>query len=490
MLRSLIACLLIVIVPLRSAISDSSGPLQELMSKVQFYRLSNGIRVIMYDRGTAPVFSGAVVVRVGGVDENLGETGISHMFEHMAFKGTRTIGTTNFLRERDLLQELETIAAQSQAGENLSPEQKVRWDAIHTELSSLWITDDFTRRFDQQGAVGLNATTDKELTKYFVNLPRSAFAVWCSMESDRLLAPVLRQFYQERNVVLEERRMRYEDDPSGKLYETMLSLAYGRHPYRNPVIGYEDDIRSLTATMLDDFRRKFYVPENIVISIVGRVNPDEDIKVVERFFGSLPVGPKVSRNLVKEAPPSGERRFVVQANAAPQIMIGYHKPSYPHPDDPPISVMEEILAGGKVSPLYVELVQRKQVAAGIDVSEAPGAAFPNLFVFSGTIKNPHSADEFVEAFDTVIEKFKKTGPTEEQLRIAKRSVQMSFVEQLNSNQSLALDLASSELLFGSWRSSLEWMEKAMLVTVEDVKRVANQYLSNDTRVIGSIEKGA
>lgn len=490
MLRSLVAYLLYFVLPIGVVLAEPSGPLEELKSKVQFYKLSNGIRVLMYDRGTAPVFSGAVVVKVGGVDEKLGETGISHMFEHMAFKGTRTTGTTNYLRERELLQELETIAGQSKSGQQLNQDQKIRWDAIHSELSSLWITDDFTRRLDQQGAVGLNATTDKELTKYFVNLPRSAFGFWCEMESDRLLAPVLRQFYQERNVVMEERRMRYEDDPAGKLYETLLSLSYGRHPYRNPVIGYPDDIRGLTATMLDEFRRKYYVPDNIVISIVGRVNPAEDIKVVERFFGAIPTSPAAPRELVDDPPQVGERRFVVRGNAAPQLMIGYHKPAYPNEDDPPISVMSEILAGGKVSPLYVELVQKRQVAADIGVTEAPGVASPALLLFTGTVKNPHSVDDFIEAFDGVIAKFRSVGATEEQLRIAKRSVQMSFLEQLNSNQSLALDLASSELLFGSWKASLEWMDKAMAVTVEDIKRVAQKYLNEDTRIVGSTEKGA
>jgi predicted Zn-dependent peptidase len=463
---------------------------QELESKVKLYTLPNGLRVIFYERGLAPVFSGAVVVRVGGVDEGDGQSGISHLFEHMAFKGTRTIGTRDFERERVLLAELETIAADSNAANSLNEQQKTRWKAIHKELQDIWITDDFSRKFDEQGVVGLNATTDKEMTKYFSSLPRSAFEFWCRMESDRLRAPILRQFYQERDVVLEERRMRYDDDPGGKLYESLLSLAYVRHPYRNPVIGYESDIRGLTATNLEAFRRRYYVPSNIVIALVGRVNPEEDIKVIQQFFGDLPAGQPPARWDRGEVRVQGEKRFVVRANAAPQVLVAYHKPNYPHADDPPISVMHEILAGGKVSPLYLELVQRRQVAADISIAEAPGVASPNLFLFAASLKNPHTTEDFMEVFDSVVAKFLRQGPTQEQLEIAKRSIQMSFLQQLDSSQSIALDLASAELLFGSWKAQLEWIEKAMSVTVEDVQRVAQQYLQNDFRLIGAVERGS
>jgi predicted Zn-dependent peptidase len=465
-------------------------PFTELESKVHLHTLPNGLRVIFYERGLAPVFSGAVVVRVGGVDEADGESGISHLFEHMAFKGTRTIGTRDFERERRLLAELETIAAESSAGNALSDQQRERWQTIQKQLQEVWITDDFSRKFDEQGVVGLNATTDKEMTKYFSSLPRSAFEFWCRMESDRLRSPILRQFYQERDVVLEERRMRYDDDPGGKLYETLLSLAYTRHPYRNPVIGYESDIRGLTATNLEAFRHRYYVPSNIVIALVGRVNPAEDIKVIEQFFGDLPAAPAPARWSKGEVGSQGEKRFVVRANAAPQVIVAYHKPNYPHVDDPPISVMHEILAGGKVSPLYLELVQRRQVAADISIAEAPGVASPNLFLFASSLKNPHTTEDFVEVFDSVITKFLSTGPTQEQLEIAKRSIQMSFLQQLNSSQSIALDLASSELLFGSWKAQLDWIEKAMKVTVDDVRRVAEQYLQNDFRLIGAVERSS
>jgi predicted Zn-dependent peptidase len=455
---------------------------------VREYTLSNGLKVIFYSRGDAPVFAGAVVVRVGGSDESVGQTGISHLFEHQAFKGSRTVGTKSFFRERRLLERLEEIAATSNAANDLSANQKREWDDIHRQLKEIWISDDFTSQYEKRGAVGLNATTDKEFTKYFVSLPRDAFEFWCRMEADRLIAPVMRQFYQERDVVLEERRMRYEDDPGGKLYELLLGTAYQRHPYRDPVIGYERDIRALTATQLEEFRRRFYVPSNIVVSLVGRVNPEEDIEVVERYFGAIPKGESSERRVLLEGKQEGQRRSDIVMAASPEVVIAYRKPNYPHPDDPPISVMAEILAGGRTSPLYSELVKRKQIAASVGHDEGPGIVYPNLLMFAGSVKAPHSPDTFIHGFDGVISRFKRVAPSVEQLEIAKRSIGMEYLGHLKSNQSLALDFATSELAYGTWRASIEWYDKMLAVSREDVQRVARSYLVSTQRTIGTIER--
>jgi predicted Zn-dependent peptidase len=467
---------------------DSTSALIEMASKVKTYTLSNGLRVVFYRRGEAPIFAGAVVVRVGGSDEKPGQTGISHLFEHMAFKGSRTVGTKDYASERRLLERLEHLAADSNSAQNLSPDQKHEWDEIHQKLRDLWISDDFTVRYEKNGAVGQNATTDKEFTKYFVSLPRSAFEFWCKIEADRLIAPVMRQFYQERDVVLEERRMRYEDDPGGKLYELLLGTAYQRHPYRDPVIGYEQDIRSLTATQLESFRRRYYVPSNMVIALVGRVDPELDIKVVEEYFGAIPSGEPVQRSLIEEGKQEGQRQSEISMAASPEVVVAYRKPNYPHPDDAPISVMAEILAGGRTSPLYNDLVKRKQIAASIGHEEGPGVMYPNLLMFAGTVKAPHSPETFLNAFDSVINRFRRNGASCEQLEIAKRAIGMEYLGHLRSNQALALDFATSELAYGTWRASVEWYDKMGQVTLADVQRVAKQYLAPTQRTIGTIER--
>jgi predicted Zn-dependent peptidase len=282
--------------------------------------------------------------------------------------------------------------------------------------------------------------------------------------------------------------MRYQDDPGGKLYELLLGTAYQRHPYRDPVIGYERDIRSLTARQLEAFRKRYYVPSNMVVAIVGRVDPESDIKIVEEYFGAIPSGDPVQRSIMEEGPQEGQRRSDISMAASPEVLVAYRKPNYPHPDDPPVSVMAEILAGGRTSPLYTELVKRKQIAASVGHDEGPGVAYPNLLMFAGTVKSPHSPDTFISAFDAVINRFQRSGPTAEQLEIAKRAIGVEYLGHLRSNQSLALDFATSQLAYGTWKASVEWYDKMLQVSLADIQRVAKQYLVPTQRTIGAIER--
>jgi len=467
--------------------SNTAQALQKLAKDVKFYTLPNGLRVILYERGTAPVFAGMVAVRVGGTDEVVGHTGISHMLEHMAFKGTPSIGTRDYPKEKKLLEELETFAVKERAGVPLSKQEVARREEINQNLKELWILGDLSTQFDKRGAADMNATTDKELTKYFVSLPRVGFEFWCWIESERILFPVMRQFYQERDVVLEERRMRFEDDPQGKLYEQLLGISYLKHPYRNPVIGYDFDVRRLTASMVADFHKQYYVPSNIVVSVVGSVNPDEDIKIIEKYFGRLPAGTAPSHPNIVEAAQTGERRIKLETNAAPELLIAYHKPNYPHPDDPAISLMAEIFAGSRISPLYTELVKIRRLASAVSHEEAPGSAYPNLLLFAASATSPHTNEEVLQAFDEVLAKFTRDGVTESQLEIAKRSTAMEYLGHLKSNMSLAEDFATSQLIYGDWRASLNWYSEMMKVTTSDIQKAAQTYLIPSSRTIGTVE---
>jgi predicted Zn-dependent peptidase len=468
-------------------LSPSEVGLTQLRKGVQEFTLSNGLKVLMYRRGIAPVFSGVVGVREGGSDEQPGMTGISHMFEHMAFKGTSQIGTRDFKREKPLLEELEKIVSSVPRGSQLSGEKRQRWDEIHAELAKLWTTEEFTRAYEKEGATGINATTDTELTRYFESMPSAAFEFWCRMESARIIDPVMRQFYQERDVVMEERRMRTEDSPEGKLYEEMLGVAFKRHPYRFPVIGYSEDIRSLTATDLERFRKTYYVPSNIVISLVGDVDETRDRPLLERYFGRIPTGPKPPRPSEVEPPQLEERQFTTHFPASPLMYVGYRKPVYPNADDAALSVMAEMLAGSSISPLYTELVKKKKVALSVDVSEAPGVAYPNLLIFSLVPKSPYSNNQLLESFDEVLTSFKEQGVAEDRLEIAKRAMATDFLAKMKSNLSLAIDLASTELVHGSWQVIIDWFEQVMRVSPDDVQRVARQYLVAESRTVAKLE---
>jgi predicted Zn-dependent peptidase len=471
--------------PLLAESSDNA--LQILEDGVSKVTLKNGLRILIYRRGVAPVFSGVISVRVGGSDEVSGQTGISHMFEHIAFKGTSSIGTKDFGREKKLLARLEKLVIASDYGAGLSDEQGQEWEQIQEALEKLWVNNGFGRIYSQRGASGLNAGTGVELTNYYVSFPRPAFEFWCSVETDRIVNTVPRQFYRERDVVMEERRMRVEDNPGGKLYEQLLGVSFLVHPYQNPTIGYRSDIGRLTASATMEFKQRYYVPNNMVVAVVGDVDEERDREVLEEYFGTIPTGPKPPRPTAVEPPQQGERRIVLRDDASPELLIAYHKPVYPDPDDAAISLMLEILVGSRISPMYSKLVKESRIAASVSHFEAPGQLYPNLVVFNVVPRSPHSNLEVLESFDRIVEEFKVRGVSQQDLDTAKRKVAKAYLNGLKSNMSLAQMLAVSEVLYDDWRAVMDWYQQVMKVSIADVERVAKRYFQHDNRVVGRLE---
>lgn len=493
----------------RAEEDESREALRNIVKSVKQYTLPNGIRVIIYPRkDIAPVFSGAVVTRVGGVDEALGATGISHMFEHMAFKGTHVIGTKNYKKEKPLLkrqEELKSFVSELErklalkdkghlSGASLKLvnskliKAKQALDGVEGALKKLWKSNELDVLFTRYGVDqrSYNATTDKDFTKYFESMPKSSFEFWCWVESERLLKPVFRQFYKERDVVLEERRKRYEDSGPGKLYENMLKVNFLTHPYRNPVIGYENDIRSLTPSMLRDFHKKYYVGSNLTIGLVGDIDSEEDIKTIAKYFGRVPKGKVPQRTTVVEKPQESERRIILELDKSSLLLLGYKKPVYPDIDDAPITVMGEILVGGRLSRFYEQLVKKQQIATSVSYSEGPGIAFPNLFYFYVVPKGKFNVQRTVNAIDKIIEKFRKEGPTDDELTFAKRRLAMEYVADLGSNASLAANIATSKLLYNDWAAFIRWYDQMTDVSKEDILRIAKKYLTKKNRTIGAI----
>lgn len=484
-----ILLLLIGVQIVRAQNLETSQALDTLQQNVKEYQLSNGLKVVMYRRGTAPIFSGVVAVHVGGSDEEIGYTGISHMFEHMAFKGTETLGTKNYAAEKELLDELEVIAKRSVGATNMLPADQKRWAEIHRQLKKIWDEGAFWQAYESRGAVNLNATTDRDLTTYIVSMPKTALEFWAWMESERILHPVIRQYYQERDVVLEEKRMRYENAPEARLGELLFSQIYTLHPYRMPVIGYDFDIKHITASDVKAFRERYYVPGNIAVALVGDVDPDKDIAVIEKYFSRIPVGPMPPRPPYVEPPQEGERRVILEEFASPSVLIAYRKPNYPDPDDPPLSVMYDMLAGSRTSYLYEELVKKQQIATGVAVSDEPGFQYPNTFVFQGAVRAPHTTEDFLVSFDKAVADFKAKPIDEAAVQLSKTRLAIGYLQGLRSNLGLAKDLASSQLLQADgWKSIINWYKDAMAVDAKAVRRVADQYLVNRSRTIGYLHK--
>ncbi len=468
------------------AAAEDEDPFRHLKEGVSEIQLENGLRALLYRRTNAPVFTGETWVRAGGIDEVPGQTGIAHFLEHMAFKGTSTIGAKNYDKEQVLLEKLEDLRAQAKRQEPVDAEELKR---TQTELESLVVDNEYSRLYIERGAVGLNAQTSKDYTSYTVSLPSVAFEFWCWMESERLLNPVFRQFYKEREVVLEERRSRYNDDPSGKLYEALLSTAFVAHPNRLPVIGYDTDLRGLTARDMRQFYEEHYRPEKIVLSIVGDIDPAFAKTLIERYFGRFPKSSRANPPTITAEPrQEGERVFEVKFDAEPQLMLGYHKPTFPDRDDASFAILHSILSSGRTSMFYRELVQKKQVATAVGSSEAPGVLYPNIFYVSGIPSRGVSNDRLRDEIQSLFDRLKREKIGDSELSAAKRKVRVDFLKELSSNGGLAEHLGQTELLFGDWRSIFTVYDQILDTTAEDIQRLARTYLDVSNRSYVHLEK--
>lgn len=469
---------------------DAIKVFKSFIDKVKIKKLDNGLTIIMYKRGFAPIFSGMVSVKVGGSDEKVGKTGISHFFEHMAFKGTKKIGTKNYRKEKKLLKKLESLAIETQNANKFTKEQKAKWDEINNELKQLWDDEAFSKEYEKRGAVNFNASTDKELTKYYVSLPKSEFEFWAKMEALRIKDSVMRQFYQERDVILEERRMRFENNPIGKLYEKFLQIEFLEHPYRNPVIGYEDDIKNLTATDVINYQKKYYIPSNMVVAVVGDIDEEKDFKILEKYFSRLPRGEKVVRNILKESKQEGQRKIELSLNSNPMLFVAYHKPNFPNIDDLRLSLIFYMLAGTKISPLYKELVENSKCVSSLQIDEGPGSAYPNFISFFIAPNGNCSNQKIVTIIKDVIKKYKKSGFKEDDFKIAKRNFLVSSMQGLNSNEYLADLLSETQLFYSDLSVLVNQMEDLEKIKNEDLIKTMKKYLKTDNQTIASIKNKA
>ena len=478
-------------------LNTPSSALEDFKQSVHRFVLSNGLRVVFVRRSTAPIFTGQIWVKVGGVNEVPGKTGASHMLEHMAFKGTTTIGTKDYVKEKPLLDHLEQLVSSLdalQAGDSRSSPEEI--DQLRTEISAtqkslgdLWIDNEFSSIYQRSGASGLNAATSKDYTFYTVSLPISAFELWCSMESDRILHPIFRQFYKERDVVLEERRMRVEDNPGGMLYEHLLASSYLNHPNRLPVIGWYADIKFLRTSDVIALHKRYYRPDNVVLSIVGDLNEQQIEPLLEQYFGRIPK-PKgiVPGVTIVEGEQKGPREVTVEYEAEPQLMIGYHKPTYPDPDDSYFAVLHSLLSDGRSSILYRQLVQEEKIAAAIETSEAPGELYPSLFTVGAYPARGVELIALRDRIQQIFDRLKDQSFSSEALAAAKQRVRVGFLSGLSTADGIASIIGKSELLWNDWQVILDAYGKMEQTKESDIKRLADKYLKVRNRTTAYLKR--
>lgn len=475
----------------------SSLSAQEIKLDVKEHTLKNGLKVLLLERHNAPVVSTVIRFRVGSVDEHPGITGSAHLLEHMLFKGSQQFGTSNYEAEVALMKEIDKVAhewtAEMKKIKNppYAGDQK-KAEALREKLRELQgkqkeyvIKDELWETYLKNGGSGLNASTSEDGTQYFVSLPSNKLEVWAMLESDRMASPVLREFYSERDVVFEERRLRTDTQPMGKLYEQFAATAFTAHPYNWPVVGWASDISTVLREDVEEFFRIHYAPNNAIIAIVGDINPDETIKLIEKYFASIPSQTPPPPVFTEEPEQKGERRIQVEFDANPQMLIGYHMPAAAHPDQYVLDVIASVLSRGRTSRLYKSLVEEKKLCASINASSY-ASRYPDLFTVSTIPLAPHTTSEVEKAVYEELEKLKKEPVTDWELERTRNQLEADFIRTLNSNMGLAFQLSNWQAVTGDWKFILTLKEKRKAVTREDIIKVAQKYFIPSNRTVATL----
>lgn len=503
-LRKILISCLSLILSLNLNLAPLLAESPSLAERVLEHRLANGLTVLMVERHQTPVVSINITFAVGGINEQVGQTGLAHLYEHMAFKGTRLVGTTNYEREKPILDELALVGTEldqrqrdlANKGDGATTEERAVVESLQNRLLELQaqaahyvVGNEMALLYQRHGGVGLNASTGKDVTRYMISLPSNRLPLWAAIESDRMANPVLREFYKERGVVMEERRLRNDDSPNGLLFETFTSAAFRAHGYGIPTIGWGSDILSLTPAATEAFFKAHYGPDQATIALVGDINPKETIALIEQTFGKIPAAPPPPPLVTVEPEQRGERRVEVEFDAEPAVVIGYHKPALGHPDDDVFDVIDAVLSDGLTSRLHQTLVREKRLAASVG-SDAnhPGVRAPNLFIFTATPLAPHTTAEVEAAVYEEIERLKREPVASKELEKVLNNLDADLVRGLRSNSGLASQLALYQAVAGDWRYILKSRDKVAAVTAADVQRVAKQYFTKSNRTVAVLVK--
>src|SRR2546426_3593240 len=401
----------------------------------------NGMTFLFLRRSGAPTVSFVTHFRAGGVDEWTGISGTAHLFEHMLFKGTHTLGTTDDAAEQAMFPRIDAAAdsftaefrkgalADSAALKRLRDRLKQLEDSARRYV----VSNELWRVLTENGAQNLNASTGNDLTNYFFSLPANRAKLWFVLESDRIRNPVLREFYSEREVVMEERRLRVETQPFGMLLEEYLAAAFRAHPYGRPVVGVASEIQTVDRQAAQEYFKRFYGPNNAVVAIVGDIDVDSMKAWATRYFADIPTGEPHRPVVTQEPPQRGERRVDVEYDANPQVLIGYHVPSARHPDAQALAVLSQILTGGRTSRLFQRLVIRDRVATTIASFQFPGSLYPRLFTFQGVPIAPHTTQEIETAVYEELARLTREPPTHEELQRGRNQIEARAGQRVASS---------------------------------------------------------
>jgi predicted Zn-dependent peptidase len=470
--------------------------LENLEKQVKEFTLPNGLKFIVVERHNAPVFSFETVVNAGGADEQVGQTGIAHMMEHMAFKGTAVVGTKDWAKEKPLLDAEETawraLLNERRRGlradtTRLAALQKAfgeAQEAAHAEVES----NEFSRIIEAAGAQDMNAQTSDDVTRYFYSLPSNRLELWALMEGGRMGSPVFREFYKERDVVYEERRMGVESSPIGRLFMNFLNTAYVAHPYKTGVIGFPSDLKSFSRTQGDAFFREHYVAKNMAVAVVGDVTVPELQALGAKYFSGISDAPAPPPVDTQEPEQQAERRVIIEDQAQPMIMIGWHIPAGDDPRYPAYEALASLLGGGDWARLNKALVKERKIAVQLEAfAGLPGEKYPTMLgmlVVPASGQDPLKVEQAVYGvMDSVLSVDPFTAAELDGYKVRVRAGNISRAEQ---NSSLTDALVRAQILKGDWREFFREQERVQALTVADLMAAMKRSLVKSNRTVGLI----
>ena len=487
-----------------------TGPVYGQQVDVKERTLSNGMKLLMLERHHSPTIAGGWVVRVGSVNERPGITGIAHLFEHMMFKGTPAIGTKDAKRDAEIINEQEIVRDAMrleeskmrlalrrgeindlEKAENKTPryrELEVKFNELIKNQREILVKNEFDRIYTTAGASGMNAFTSNDMTGYFITVPANKLEMWTWMESERLLRPVFREFYAERDVVFEERRMRTESTPLGKFQESLEALFWESHPYGWPVIGWPSDIPSISKAQADEFYSLYYAPQNITLVLVGDFKVEEAEGLCEKYFGRIPRGKKrIPEVVTSEVAQKVEKRMNAEAEANPQVDILWHSPAAGHPDARALKVLAAVLSG-RSGRLHKSLVLDKELATTA-FAQQMSRKYAGMFNVGGESKDTKTPGDVENGIYDEINRLKSELVSDRELQKVKNNFAAIAVRRTSSNFHMLLQLIQYEGV-DSWKAINTEIPNILEVEAEDIQRVARKYLIKENRTVATYTRKA
>jgi len=478
--------------------------------------LSNGMRLVMVERHDQPTIAFGWMARAGSADERPGMTGMAHLFEHMMFKGTRTIGTRDAKRDAELNDLQDKVQAQIREEMSILREKQRRgeipnmmdpkartprlqqllldFEKLVKEQRELIVKDEMDKLYTQAGGTGLNASTSQDRTFYIISLPANKLELWMWLESDRLANPVFREFYSERDVILEERRQTLESRPGGVVGEAFNAMTWAANGYHWEVIGWPSDIAQVTREQASEFFATYYAPNNITAVLVGDFEPAKAAALAETYFGRIPANPKGVPELITLEPAQpAEQRMLAEVETTPSLQVEFKTVPTVHRDAPALQALAGILggapafmgrpgAGGGRPPsgrLNKALVLDQKVATSASASSR-GQKLGGTFALRATPAPGKSPTDLEPLVLAELERIGREGVSEEELSRYKKATQVGLWNRLESNTGIRETLAQF-LATGTVRDFQESQARIQAVTREDVQRVARHYFPRNAR---------